>query len=98
MRKSYGEGLMGHFGLVSRQLDVVATFYSVQLLSRQPGAVATSVPCSCCRDCFMMSRPQVFVIDVATTRCCRDFLSVELLSRQPGVVATSFLHYCCRDL
>ena len=94
--------------LMSRQLDVVATFCLLLLLSRP------SVCCFCRRDCLMMSRPQVLAIDVAKARCCRDFLSVQLLSRQPnvvatsihlnllsrrpGVVTTSFLHYCCRDL
>ena len=60
--------------LMSRPLDVVATFWSLQRMSRQLNDVATSFPYSCCRDCLMMSRPQVFTIDVATTRCFRDLL------------------------
>ena len=29
---------------------------------------------NCCRDNLMLSRPQVFAIDVATTKCCRDLI------------------------
>ena len=41
--------------LMSRQLDVVATFWSLQRMSRPLTDVATSIPCLCCRDCLMMS-------------------------------------------
>ena len=42
----------------------------------------------------MMSRPQVFPIDVATARCCRDLLSsggdvVTLISLQAAVATAS---------
>ena len=65
--------------LTSRQLIDVATFWSLQLLSRQPGVVATSSLYNCCRDIMMLSRPQALAMDVATTRCCRDnFLLLSL--------------------
>ena len=38
--------------LTSRQLDDVATFWSLQLLSRQPSVVATSSISNCCGDLF----------------------------------------------
>ena len=38
--------------LTSRQLIDVATFWSLQLLSRQLGVVATSSIRNCCRDLF----------------------------------------------
>ena len=60
--------------LMSRQLNVVATFWSLQWLSRPLNNVATSFPCFYCRDRLMMSRLQVFSIDVATARCCLDLL------------------------
>ena len=60
--------------LMSRQLNVVVTFWSLQQMSRPLTDVATYVPCFCCRDCLMMSRPQVFAIDVAIARCCRNLL------------------------
>ena len=41
--------------LTSRQLIDVATFLSLQLLSRQPGVVATSSISNCCRDNLMLS-------------------------------------------
>ena len=58
--------------LTSRQLIDVATFCSLQLLSRHHGDVATSSLNNCCRDIMMLSRPEVLAMDVATTRCCRD--------------------------
>ena len=83
--------------LMSRPLDLVATLWSLQRMSRQPGVVATSIPYFCYRDCLMMSLPQVFAIDVATTKCCRDLPFLQLLSRLLDDVATSFLWNCCRD-
>ena len=53
--------------LTSRQLIDVATFWSLQLLSRQPGVVATSSISNCCCDNLMLSRPLVLEIVVATT-------------------------------
>ena len=60
--------------LMSRQLIDVATFWSLQLLSRHSDVVATSSLYNCCRDIRMLSRPLFFAIDVATTRCCRDLI------------------------
>ena len=60
--------------LTSRQLIDVATFWSLQLLSRQLGVIATSSLYNCFRDILMLSRPQVLAMDVATTRCCRDLI------------------------
>ena len=74
--------------LMSRQLIDVATFWSLQLLSRQPGVVATSFLHNCCRDILMLSLPLLCIIVVATSGCCRDLFSSQLMSRQPGVVAT----------
>ena len=53
--------------LTSRQVIDVATFWSLQLLSRQPGVVATSSISNCCRDNLMSSRPLVLAIVVVTT-------------------------------
>ena len=66
----------------------------VERMSRQLNDVATSFSCSCCHDCLMMSRPQVFTIDVATTRCCHDLLSssgdvATLISLQAAVATAS---------
>ena len=61
--------------LTSRQLIDVATFWSLQLLSRQPGVITTTSLCNCCRDLLMLSRQLLCIIVVATS-------SVELLSRQ----------------
>ena len=36
----------------------------------------------------MVSRPKVFVMDVTTTRLCRDLFSVQLMSRPLNDVAT----------
>ena len=79
---------------MSRPLDVVVTFWSLQRMSRQLNDVATSFSCSCCRDCLMMSLPQVFTIDVATAMCCRDLLSsggdvATLISLQDAVATAS---------
>ena len=75
--------------LTSRQLIDVATFWSVQLLSRHPDVVATSSLSKCCRDNQVLSQPLLSVNVITTTRCCRDlFLSA-------NVVATT---RCCRDL
>ena len=60
--------------LTSRQLIDVATFWSLQLLSRQPGVVANSSISDCCRDNLMLSRLLLLENDVATTRCCRDLI------------------------
>ena len=60
--------------LTSRQLIDAVTFWSLQLLSQQPGVVATSSKYNCCRDILMLSRPQVLAMDVATTRCCRNLI------------------------
>ena len=73
--------------LTSRQLIDVATFWSLQLLSRQPGVVATSSMYNCCRDIMMLSRPQVLAMAVATTRCCRDLIFCGI------VIATTFSFY-----
>ena len=73
--------------LTSRQLIDVATFWSLQLLSRQPGVVATSSLYNCCLDILMLSRPQVLAMDVATTRCCRDLIFYGI------VVAITFSFY-----
>ena len=70
--------------LTSRQLIDVVTFWSLQLLSRQPGVVATSSLSNCCRDNLMLSRPLLLANDVATTRCCRDLVFCSI------VVATTF--------
>ena len=53
--------------LTSRQLIDVVTFWSLQLLSRQPGVVATSSISKCCRDNLMLSRPLLLAIVVVTT-------------------------------
>ena len=53
--------------LTSRQLIDVATFWSLQLLSRQPGVVATSSISNCCRNNLMLSRLILLENDVATT-------------------------------
>ena len=82
---------------MSRQLIHVVTLWSLQLLSRQPGVVATSILHNCCRDILMLSRPLLCTIVVATSRCCRDLFSVQLLSRYPDVVTTSSLSNGCRD-
>ena len=79
---------------MSRPLDVVATFWSLQRMSRQLNDVATSFSFSCCRDYLMMSRPQVFTIDVATAMFCRDLLSsggdvATLISLQAAVATAS---------
>ena len=61
--------------LTSRQLIDVATFWSMQCLSRQPGVVATSSLYTCCRDLLMLSRQLLCIIVVATSslsKCCRD--------------------------
>ena len=52
--------------LTSRQLIDVATFWSLQLLSRQPGVVATSSLHNCCRDILMLSR-QLLCVNVVVT-------------------------------
>ena len=70
--------------LTSRQLIDVATFWSWQLLSRQPGVVATFSLSKCCRDNLMLSRLLLLAKDVATTRCCRDLIFCRI------VVATTF--------
>ena len=70
--------------LTSRQLIDVVTFWSLQLLSRQPDVVATSSISNCCRDNLMLSRPLLLANDVATTRCCRDLIFCRI------VVATTF--------
>ena len=70
--------------LTSRQLIDVATFLSLQLLSRQPGVVATSSISNCCRDNLMLSRPLLLANDVATTRCCPDLIFCRIF------VATTF--------
>ena len=49
--------------LISRPLNVVATFWSLQQMSRLLNDVATSSLGNLCRDRFMMSRP---LYDVAT--------------------------------
>ena len=67
--------------LTSRQLIDVATFWSLQLLSRHPDVVATSSLYNCCRDILMLSRPLLCTIVVATSCCCRDLFSVQLMSR-----------------
>ena len=80
---------------MSRQLVDVATFLSLQLMSRQSGVVATSIQYNCCRDKLMLSRPQVFVIDVVTTRCCRYLIFcgivVATTSSLQTDVATAFV-------
>ena len=43
--------------LTLRQLIDVAKLCSLQLLSRQPGNVATSSLHNCCRDILMLSQP-----------------------------------------
>ena len=43
--------------LTSRQLIDVATFWSLQFLSRHPDVVATSSLYNCCRDNQVLSRP-----------------------------------------
>ena len=53
--------------LTSRQLIDVATFWSLQLLSRQPGVVTTSSISNCCHDNLMLSRLLLLANDVATT-------------------------------
>ena len=53
--------------LTLRQLIDVATFWSLQLFSRQPGVVATSSLSNCCHDNLMLSRPLLLANDVATT-------------------------------
>ena len=68
----------------SRQLIDVATFWSLQLLSRQPGVIANSSISNCCRDNLMLSRPLLLANDVAITRCCRDLIFYRI------VVATTF--------
>ena len=80
--------------LMSRQLNVVATFSSLQQMSRPLNDVATSFPCFCCRDCLMMSRPPVFHNYVATVESCRDLLSLAddvatLISFQADVATAS---------
>ena len=71
--------------LTSRQLIDVATFWSLQLLSRQPGVVATSSLYNCCRDILMLSRPLLCTIAVATAS------NAWLMSRLHPDVATSCL-------
>ena len=68
--------------LTLRQLTDVAAFWSLQLMSRQPGFVATSIMYNCCRDNLMLSRPLLFAIVVTTTSVVAALSSVELLSRQ----------------
>ena len=72
---------------MSRQLDVVATFWSLQRMSRPLIDVATSVPYFCCRDLKssqLMSRQ----LGVVAT-----FFSVQLTSRPLNDVTTSlFAH------
>ena len=77
--------------LMSRQLIDVLTFWSLQLLSRQPGVVATSILHNCCHDILMLSRPFLCTIVVATSSLrngCRDN---QVLSRP------YLLWNCCRD-
>ena len=49
---------------------------------------------NCCRNILMLSRPPLLVIDVATTRCCRDlifsFIFVATTFSLQAVVATAF--------
>ena len=77
---------------MSRQLNDVATFSLLLQMSRPLNDVATSFPCFCYRDCLMMSRPQVFAIDVATFFLCklmsRQLLIWQLMSRPLNDVAT----------
>ena len=55
----------------SRQLIAVATFCSLQLLSRQPGVVATSSLHNCCHDILMLSRqPDVVATSSLSKVCC----------------------------
>ena len=82
---------------MSRQLDLVATFFLVHLMSRQLIDVATSTLCSGCRDNLILSRPLFPAPVVATALCCHDLKSLQLMSRQLGVVATFFSYNCCRD-
>ena len=74
--------------LMSRQLIDVATFWSLQLLSRQPGVVATSILHNFCHNILMLLRPLLCTIAVATSGCCRDLFSSQWMSRQSGFVAT----------
>ena len=77
---------------MSRQLNDVATFSLLLRMSRPLNDVATSFPCFYCRNCLMMSRPQVFAIDVATFFLCklmsRQLLICQLMSRPLNDVAT----------
>ena len=62
---------------------------SSQLMSRQPGVVATSFLWNYCRDNQVFSQPLFFTTAVATTRCCRNLFSLLLLSR-PLIDVTTF--------
>ena len=70
--------------LTSRQLIDIATFWSIQLLSRHPDVVAISSLSNFCRDILMLSRPLLLANDVATTRCYHDLIFCRI------VVATTF--------
>ena len=52
--------------LMSQQLDLVATFFLVHLMSRQLIDVATSTLCSGCHDSLILSLPLFLAPVVAT--------------------------------
>ena len=81
--------------LTSRQLIDVATFWSLQLLSRQPGVVATSSISNCCRDNLMLSRQPDVVATSCLRNCCRDNLMLSRPLLLANDVATT---RGCRDL